>query len=226
MQVWTHRGNPGVENSLSAFTKAWDDGIRFLETDIHCTVDGVLVLAHDNDIYRLSGVHKKISEITWRELSNYKILDKEPWATLDQLCVRLPDAFISIDIKDSKALVPFLHWLYGKKIQNFVIGSFSTSRVKIVRKEFPLLTTALTAHEILLISLGLGALVRFNGGQRMAMVPPKFKGMKILNRNLENFCTRNQIPLIVWTINHQEELRRIQEFHVTGIVTDNYSNFI
>lgn len=226
MQVWTHRGNPGVENSLAAFTKAWSDGIRFLETDIHSTIDGVLVLAHDNDIYRLTGIHKKISEITWRELSTYQIQGKEPWTTLDQLCETLPDAFISIDIKDSMALVPFLHWLHGKNLQNFVVGSFLAARVKAIRKEFPQLTTAFTTHETLLISLGLGGFVSLRGGQRMAMVPEKFKGVRILNKNLSNFCNRHQIPLIIWTVNEFEDFQRIKKFSFNGIVTDNYPNFI
>lgn len=226
MQIWTHRGNPGVENTLGAFSQAWKDGIRFLETDIHCTIDGVLVLAHDNDIHRLTGVRKKISEITWRELSSYKIGGQTPWATLDQLCESLPDAFISIDIKDSSALVPFLHWLHGKKLQNFVVGSFSPARIKIVRKEFPQLTTALTTHEILAISMGLGALVKLRGGKRMAMVPEVFKGIRILNKNLASFCASHQIPLIIWTVNELTELQRIQKFNITGIVTDKYQEFI
>jgi glycerophosphoryl diester phosphodiesterase len=226
MQVWTHRGNPGVENSLAAFTQAWNDGIRFFETDIHSTIDGVLVLAHDTDIYRLSGIHKKISEITWRELSGYRINDKEPWTTLDQLCRKFPDAFISIDVKDSVALIPFLHWLHGQRMQNLVVGSFSPARIKVVRKEFPQITTALTTYETLLISLGLGVLVDQRGGPRMAMVPEKFKGIRILNKNLESYCLRRQIPLIIWAVNELDDLERIQEFQISGIVTDRYPDFI
>jgi len=47
MIIWTHRGNPGPENTLDAFKQAWKDGMCHFETDIHATSDGVLVLAHD-----------------------------------------------------------------------------------------------------------------------------------------------------------------------------------
>ena len=47
MQIWSHRGNPGPENSLAAFDAAHKIGVRNFETDIQVTKDGVIVLAHD-----------------------------------------------------------------------------------------------------------------------------------------------------------------------------------
>ena len=44
-----HRGGSQehLENSPSAFTHAFDLGFDVIETDVHPTADGVLVLMHD-----------------------------------------------------------------------------------------------------------------------------------------------------------------------------------
>ena len=158
MQIWTHRGNPGPENTLEGFSQAWIDGIRHFETDIHCTSDGVLVLAHDSDISRLTGQRKEIKDISWQELQEHKIDGEFDWTTLDELHTQYDQAQISVDIKSDHALEPFLQWAEGKDLSNYIVGSFSAQRVNRVRQVFPTLTTALTSKEILFSAAGLGRL--------------------------------------------------------------------
>lgn len=54
MIIWSHRGNPGPENSLAAFDAVHKLGIRNFETDIQVTKDGVIVLSHDPHTGRLA----------------------------------------------------------------------------------------------------------------------------------------------------------------------------
>ena len=51
-----HRGFSldGLENSMAAFRAAVDLGFRHLETDVHTTADGVLVLFHDKTLDRIT----------------------------------------------------------------------------------------------------------------------------------------------------------------------------
>ena len=44
-----HRGfsRDGMENSMAAFRAAVELGCRYVETDVHTTSDGVLLLFHD-----------------------------------------------------------------------------------------------------------------------------------------------------------------------------------
>lgn len=225
MQIWTHRGNPGPENTLEAFASAWDDGIRYFETDIHTTSDGVLVLAHDSSVRRLTGLDIEISDLTWSELQEIKIDGKFNWSTLSELHSSFPEAFISIDIKSKNALQPYLEWAKNRDSRNIVTGSFSGKRVRAVRRALPDACTALTPAEVLVISFGLGWFVNLGNRKRMAMVPRSFNRVKILNRKLERFCLKDSIPLIIWTINSQEELESISNFDITGIVTDTYPLF-
>lgn len=226
MLIWTHRGNPGPENTLEAFSQAWIDGIRHFETDIHCTSDGVLVLAHDSDISRLTSQKKKIKDISWPELQEHKINGEFDWTTLDELYTQYDHVQISVDIKSDHALQPFLQWAEGKDLSNYVVGSFSTKRVIRVRQVLPALTTALTPKEILFGAAGLGHLLPRHSAKRVAMVPPRIIGIKILTPSFIDFCSLHSIDINVWTINTDEELNQICHLPISGIITDHYRKFI
>ena len=71
-QVLAHRGLVSEfvpENTLKAFADALHAGADVIETDIQCTKDGVAIIFHDEDLIRLAGIPKKISESTWKEVS-------------------------------------------------------------------------------------------------------------------------------------------------------------
>jgi glycerophosphoryl diester phosphodiesterase len=226
MHIWTHRGNPGVENTLEAFSQAWSDGIRYFETDIHCTKDGILVLAHDPDIYRLTQQAFKISDLDFEQLQKFKINHTSPWATLEDLYLKFPEAFISIDIKSDDALEPFIAWAQEKDLSNIIVGSFSTQRTLAFRKAFPGARTALTTREIMLINLGLSFLLRNLPTSVFAMVPIKFRGIKIYSSHFRKFCRSRGIAIHIWTINDPAMAKALKSSGASGIVTDDYLPFL
>lgn len=70
-----HRGLHGAgipENSLAAFRRACDAGI-IIETDIHITKDGEVVVFHDDSPLRMCGVDGKIEEMTLCELRSLRL---------------------------------------------------------------------------------------------------------------------------------------------------------
>jgi glycerophosphoryl diester phosphodiesterase len=226
MQIWTHRGNPGVENTLEAFSQAWSDGITHFESDIHCTKDGVLVLAHDPEISRLTGQSYRINELNFGQLQNFKINQTSPWATLEDLYLKFPEAFISIDIKSDDALEPFITWAQDKDLSNLIVGSFSTRRTLAFRKAFPDARTALTTREIMLINLGLSFLLRNLPTSAFAMVPVKFRGIKIFTYRFRKFCRSRGIEIHIWTINDPAVAKDLKSSGASGIVTDDYLAFL
>lgn len=68
--VTGHRGNPekAPENTMESFRSAIAAGVDFLETDVHLTKDGILVLCHDPNTKRTCGVDLTIAESTLAEL--------------------------------------------------------------------------------------------------------------------------------------------------------------
>jgi glycerophosphoryl diester phosphodiesterase len=65
-----HRGASlaAPENTLSAVTRAINDGATFVEVDVQRTADGVIVVAHDADLMRVARMPLVISESSYDEL--------------------------------------------------------------------------------------------------------------------------------------------------------------
>ena len=114
-----HRGGAaeGYENTLSAFRRAVRAGADMLELDVQLTRDGRVVVAHDQNLLRLTGVSKNIRELQYQELPTLKervSIDFCPGETfcdntvmeeerkiclLDQVLQEFPTTQVNIDIK-------------------------------------------------------------------------------------------------------------------------------
>jgi glycerophosphoryl diester phosphodiesterase len=208
---------------LQAFTSAWEDGITHFETDIHVTLDGHLVLAHDPSILRLTQVDQQISSLTLEQLQDFPIDGQHPWCTLEGLVNRFPDAQISIDIKSDDSLDPFIQWMNGRHAENFVVGSFSSKRVLSFRQAHPSVRTALTPLETLALVFGLDRLVKWDEWKKhYAMVPLSFRGVPICTSGFIKRCRSRDISIFVWTINDLSTARKLVDLGVHGVVTDTY----
>ncbi|KAL5968623.1 Lysophospholipase D GDPD1 [Taenia solium] len=71
--VVCHRGGSGefIENTLHAFSSSVKLGCDMLELDCQLTKDEEVVVSHDNDLSRATGVNKCISDLTFNELPPY-----------------------------------------------------------------------------------------------------------------------------------------------------------
>lgn len=78
MNIYAHRGlfdnKKIVENTISAFKKALLDNLN-IELDIRVTKDNKIIVFHDNNIKRLTGIDRLVKEMTYNELSNVKLLN-------------------------------------------------------------------------------------------------------------------------------------------------------
>lgn len=73
---YAHRGLWGEgcpENSMAAFTRALERGIG-IELDVQLTADKHVVVFHDPDLVRMCGVERRVSSMTYRELSKLRLL--------------------------------------------------------------------------------------------------------------------------------------------------------
>jgi glycerophosphoryl diester phosphodiesterase len=76
--VTAHRGSSqhAPENSLSAIRRAIEDGADYAEIDVQETADGAVVVIHDSDLMRITGLDKKLWEVTYEQI---KELDAGSW---------------------------------------------------------------------------------------------------------------------------------------------------
>jgi len=73
--VLGHRGVPKLhqENTLSGFRKAVELGVDGVELDVFKTADDRVVVFHDEQTERLTGVRGNITEMTWDEISRLRV---------------------------------------------------------------------------------------------------------------------------------------------------------
>lgn len=83
------------ENSMAAFRMATELGYG-IELDIQLTKDNQVVVFHDFDLKRICGVEKLVSECTYEELLNYRLLDSEEYIPLFQDVLALVDGKVPL----------------------------------------------------------------------------------------------------------------------------------
>ncbi|KAK4964103.1 hypothetical protein LTR28_004059 [Elasticomyces elasticus] len=85
-QAIAHRGFKAKfpENTMGAFTGAIRAGAHAIETDLHLSKDGVVVISHDMTLERCFGRPEKIVDCDWSYLSTLQTL-KEPHESMPRL---------------------------------------------------------------------------------------------------------------------------------------------
>lgn len=61
-----------IENTMEAFTHAVKVGTEMLELDCHLTQDGYVIVSHDENLQRQTGLDANISDLKLKELPLYK----------------------------------------------------------------------------------------------------------------------------------------------------------
>jgi glycerophosphoryl diester phosphodiesterase len=224
-----HRGGGGaVENTLAAFAAAVDLGYRHLETDLHVTRDGVLVVAHDPTLRRVAGDARAIAELTLAELATVRIGGREPVPTFADLVDTFPDARLTVDLKCDAAVEPMARLLERRPelLDRLCLGAFSSARVTEMRRRFgPRLMTAATPREILRLLVAVRLRRR---PPRLAAgciaVPERYpeagRGVPVGDTRVLEVIAELGLASHVWTVNDPERMRALIAAGVSGIVSD------
>ena len=132
-----HRGASGyvLENTIPSIERSIKLGVDIVECDVQLSSDGVPVVFHDEDLKRLGGISKKISELSLDEikkidLNGYRI------PTLEEvLDVTSDKVGLFIEVKDPNATNKVVDLLVEKDILDQVaIISFHDEVLKTVKR--------------------------------------------------------------------------------------------
>ncbi len=105
MNIYAHRGlfdnKKIVENSIPAFKNALRNGYN-IELDIRVTKDKKIVVFHDSNIKRLTGIDRLVKDISYDELSKVKLLNTNDTIPTLEMVLKLIDGkcLLLIEIKD------------------------------------------------------------------------------------------------------------------------------
>lgn len=218
--AFAHRGgtDQAPENTVAAFEHAWSLGYRYLETDVHVSADGVLMAFHDIDLERTVGKPAAIRDLTARELASFEV-DGHPIPTMAELFERFPRAHFNIDAKSDESIEPLTNMVRERNLLDQVcLASFSQRRVNAMRSRLgPELMTNLGASAI--AQLRLGGRTRRRGHQA-AQVPVRQGPVLVVEPRFLRAALRSGTAVHVWTVNDRDEMERLLDLGVDGIMTD------
>ena len=218
--AFAHRGgaSEAPENTLPAFERAVQLGYTYLETDVHVTADGVLVAFHDTDLSRTCGRPGIITELPWSDVSAARVGGREPIPLMEDLLEAFPDARFNIDCKSNAAVDALVAAITRSNCGPRVcISAFDDRRLRRLRVALgPGVCTSLGPAQI----AALRFLGRTAGGGAAAQVPVKQGRVTLVDERFVSGAHRRGLQVHVWTIDDADEMRRLLDLGVDGIMTD------
>lgn len=239
-RLYAHRGASVdfPENTLLAFRAALEQGADALETDLHLTRDGAIVVAHDADGRRMAGVARAIRESKLAEIRRWNVGygfrasdGSTPYRdapqrvpTLEELLDAFPGVVINVDLKTPtlrlserfRAIIE--QRSDGERVQ---VGSFHHRLIWALRRSGYAGVTALTAAEVLLL-LGRPELLKraLRGAAVRAQIPQMLGPVLLASPRLLRNARACGIPVDVFTINDPERARMFARQGVDGVMSD------
>ena len=240
--VIAHRGGIGMgpENTMPAFEQSARLGADVLEMDIRCTKDGVLVVIHDRTVDRTTNGTGRVLDYTLEELEK---LDAGYRWTMDDgktypyrgqgitipvfkdVLNAFPDKRLNIEIKQAEPSIvePLIRLIQDAgRADRVLIASFMAETIKEIRSMYPIVATAATAGDALLFwimnSTRLGS--AYHPAANAFQVPESIRGIPIVTENFVQGAHRHNMDVHVWTINESDEMKRLLDAGVDGIMTD------
>lgn len=237
--VLAHRGggNEAPENSIVAFQNMSDRGFRYVETDAHATVDGVVVLFHDDTLDRTTNGTGRIENYTWEDLSAIRDDSGNQLLLLRDLLEQFPNLVLNIDAKEKSVVAPLVRTLReADALGRVSLASFSEARLRALRKELPGVVTSLGQEAMAPVAIaamlpevppaswlarGLERLAPgLDKGVQAAQVPHRLGKLTVVTPRFVRLCHSRGLAVHVWTINDADEMRELLHIGVDALITD------
>jgi len=215
-----HRGACGYapENTLSSFAKAIECDVDMIEFDVRQCASGELIVFHDAKVDYLTNGHGYISEKTFDELRQLKVLGNEVIPTLSdvfdfvdrrvKLYIELKSPGIVQDILEIiEYYVHHKKWCYD----DFLIASFDHVQLQEIK---------IANNQIILAALMYGIPISFGAcASEITADIVCLDAEFITQRFVDDIHNRGMLAY-VYTVNDKETYVRVIGYGVDGIITD------
>lgn len=222
--AFAHRGGNSrwPENTMPSFQDSIDLGYRYLETDIHLSADNVLYAFHDHNLKLRTGLDANISDLDAHEIDGLLVDGRAPIPRLDDLFMTWPYARLNIDTKSDATVLPLIQTIRKHRaIDRVCVGSFVDRRVKKCRSELgPDLCTSMGQREAARLALASRGLADPDLVVGACAQVPRHKVFDVVTPALVELAHDLEIQVHVWTIDEPDEMRRLLDYGVDGIMTD------
>ena len=227
MKVFAHRGFSGLypENTMLAFQKAIEAGADGIELDIHCSSDGKLVIIHDENLVRTTGYNVLVSELTLKELTSIrtsKTMDDAFESTIpsfEEFCdFASKNSFITnVEIKTNNTWYKNIEKKAVDMVRAFhlddriIFSSFNWLSVMRAKQLAPHIKCGLLYDAQ---HLKVAAEAKEAGLQYLH---PDFN---LLDDNVVAECKKNGIGLNVWTVNSEDQVKKLIEWDANAVISN------
>lgn len=223
-KVMAHRGasKEAPENTMAAFQKAIDDMADYIELDVQLTNNGEVIVMHDSNAYRTTGVDANIVNMTYKEV---KTLDAGSWFSDEYVGENVPSLKEVLELTQGKiklnielkpadngtALAKNTVRLIEKynMVNDCVITSFSESALKAVK----------TYNQEIKVGYILSA--AYGDFYDMKNVDFFSVNAAFLSKRTIDAIHNSGKQVYAWTVNNKEAIKNLTNKGVDGIITDN-----
>jgi len=222
---YAHRGASKLapENTLAAFQFAYDLGFKIIETDVRCSTDGIVYAFHDDTLQRMVGDVRKIEDLTSHQIDELRIDGEHSIPKLRNLYEAFPQAYFNLDAKSWNCVEPLIALVDRVSAkERTCFGSFSQARLDAITGRISGYTPARSFGTRGTLGLYLNYLLNrsISVNQTCAQLPVKRYGVTLVNSGTLRYYRSLGLKTYVWTVNDAEEMQRLIDIGVDGIMTD------
>jgi glycerophosphoryl diester phosphodiesterase len=223
---------------MPSFQAAVAAGVRYLETDVHRTRDGEIVVSHDGDLERICGRSGVIKEMEFADIATadagfaFTLDTKEfPFRgkglrilRLADLLATFPIAFFNIDLKpdDVGITESVLKVIDAAKMRRRVLlASEHQSRLDEIRALAPGIATSFGYLEIAAFMQAMATRdPAYQAAGDALQIPPEHYSWKLATPDTLAMAHRYGVEVHIWTLNDEPAMREMLELGVDGIMSD------
>ena len=222
VEVIAHRGAAGKapENTMASIRQGVQDKADWIEIDVQETADGQVVVIHDSDFMKLSGVATKVWDGTLAEIQQ---IDIGSWFDPKFAGERVPTLAAVLEaVRDkSHLLIELKYYGHNQQLEQRVVD---------------IVEQAGMADQVAVMSL------KYDGVAKLHSLRPKWRTGLLLSKSLGSlsgldvdFFAVNRVmassgfirrmhaagkQVYVWTVNDQVSMSQVMSLGVDGIITD------
>lgn len=226
-EIFGHRGIPvlAAENTLSSFQMVLDYNIKGVELDVHLTRDGELVVIHDFNTKKMTGIDHEVSDTDYPTLKNLVIRDNERIPLLSEVFTLMgTTVFYDLEIKsrgkNRRELVDkLLHLIMEHGISDScIVSSFDPFLIKEFNRLKSGIPTSViycnSKEEPYILRHGLGVLFT-----HVDIIKPHHTQLKgflyfLFTKVMGKKC-------YTWTVNSREDYEMAIKRGCSGVCSDN-----
>ena len=236
-RVAGHRGGALVwpENSLLGFRQAIAAGVEFLETDVHPTADGELVILHDPTLDRTTTGRGAVRDLRLADLGALRLraadgsVTDEPIPTLAQVLDLVhpsrAELLLEIKVGPDRRRYPGIEEQVLAAVRSrglsarTVVMSFQRETVSRIRELDPAIRTALLVARIQIDGAGVPATDAVKWAKAVGATA---LGLQHTAVDAAVVAAARQAGIILgaWTVNDEAEIRRVAELGVDIVISD------